>query len=233
MAQSTIESVDDCVVYLVPLGRNRYELYSEPPDEEDAAPAPHDGFFHTRIERLRQGWRSLVQSARRGAATDSRLARWRDWAVSRIAESIAEQRTLWSLRSMEAADLRYSSDLTEAAATEQCRGLLAHARRHHGMWLILDGLLFAGSGVLALVPGPNVLAYYFGLRAVGHLLSWRGARQGLDRITWRQCPEPALAELAALASEPRDARAPRVEAIATHLNLPRLAAFFDRAAVPG
>ena len=40
-------------------------------------------------------------------------------------------------------------------------------------------VLLIVSGVLALVPGPNVLAYYFAFRVVGHWLSMRGARQGL------------------------------------------------------
>jgi hypothetical protein len=82
------------------------------------------------------------------------------------------------------------------------------------------------------VPGPNVLAYYFLFRVVGHYLSWRGARQALEAITWSNLPEPALAELGRLAALPRDARQSRVQAIAEALNLPRLAAFFDRTAVP-
>jgi len=83
-----------------------------------------------------------------------------------------------------------------------------------------------------LIPGPNILAYYFAFRVVGHYLSWRGARQAIDATAWRLTPEPALAELGGLAHMARAARAPRVAAIAAELNLPRLAAFFDRTAVP-
>src|SRR5262249_21057061 len=111
------------------------------------------------------------------------------------------------------------------------RRVLTRACRHHGLWTAVDGALFVLSGFLVLVPGPNVLAYYFGLRLAGHSLSWRGARQGLDRVEWRARPEPALPELGALAKLPRDSRAARVEAIASTLKLPRLAAFFDRVAV--
>jgi len=225
--------VDDAVVYLVPLGRNRYELYSEPPDEDEPEPAPDAGFFRKQLERVRVAWRAAVHAARHGERSTGRIARLRDWAVSKIAESIAEQRTLWLLRKIDAAELTYPADLSEASATTLTRELLAHARRHHGIWAIVDGVLFAASGLLFLVPGPNVLAYYFGLRFVGHTLSWRGARRGLDRMTWRPRPEPALAELATLVDEPRESRATRVEAIASRLNLPRLAAFFDRAAVSG
>jgi Mitochondrial K+-H+ exchange-related len=233
MYASTIERVDDAVVYLVPLGRNRYELYSEPPDDSAAEAVPHDGFIRRRVERLREGWRAMVQAARRGEASRGRMARLRDWAVRRIAETVAEQRTLWSLRKIAAADFHYPSDLTEQAATALREQLLANARRHHGIWLLIDGALFVASGLLALVPGPNLLAYYFGLRVVGHFLSWRGAQQGLARTTWRPSPESALTELGALASVPRESRGPHVAAIASRLKLPRLAAFFDRAAVPG
>jgi hypothetical protein len=92
-------------------------------------------------------------------------------------------------------------------------------------------VLFAASGVLVIVPGPNIVAYYFAIRVVGHYLAWRGASKARS-IAWTLRPEPALAELGRLANLPRDARAADVDAIAAALNLPRLAAFFDRAAAP-
>jgi len=219
----------EAIVYLVPVGPGRYELYSEPPDEIDAA--PRDGFFARHAYRFRERWREVVHTARRGDRPTGVLARARDWTVCRISETVAEQRTLWSLRQLASIELRYPSDLSAADAASLPRRLLLAARRHHGLWLVVDGLLFALSGLLMLLPGPNVIAYYFGLRVVGHFLSWRGAACGLDRVEWQQHAEPALAELRALADVPRESRASRVEAIAASLNLPRLAAFFDRVAV--
>ena len=218
-------------VYLVPLGHNRYELYTEPTDDAPAAPDPAPGFFRQRIHRLRVGWHDAVQTARRGGAA-GRWARVRDWAVCRAAETLAEQRTLWSLRQAASAQLWYPSDLSDGDAAALRTRLLADARRHHGVWLVLDSVLFVVSGLFVLVPGPNVFAYYFGLRLVGHFLSWRGARHALDQTEWGAHAEPALAELGRLAAEPRESRASRVQAIAAGLNLPKLAAFFDRAAVP-
>jgi hypothetical protein len=86
--------------------------------------------------------------------------------------------------------------------------------------------------VFFFIPGPNLVAYYFAFRFVGHLQSWRGARQAMEAIAWTLEPDAGLAELAALADMPREARAPRVAAIAAQLNLQRLSAFFDRVAVP-
>jgi hypothetical protein len=80
--------------------------------------------------------------------------------------------------------------------------------------------------------GPNLIAYYFAFRVVGHLQSYRGARQGLERIAWSFVPDSGLSELATLVDVPRDSRAQRVEAIAQRLELADLAAFFDRVAVP-
>jgi hypothetical protein len=217
-------------VYLVPLGSGKFELYSEPPDDHPAAEP--QGFLRQRLHRLHERWREAVHTARHHQPSPSRFARWRHWGVSRVAEMIAEQRTLWSLRHASQATLVYPSDLPEAQAVGARDGGLAHARRHHGVWLVVDGLLLIGSGLLMLVPGPNLLAYYFGVRVLGHYLSWRGARQAMDRTRWDSRAEPALAELGTLVNVARDARAQRVAAIAAALNLPRLAVFFDRAALP-
>jgi hypothetical protein len=88
------------------------------------------------------------------------------------------------------------------------------------------------TAILVLLPGPNLIGYYFVYRAIGHFLSWRGARQALERIAWTLRPEDALAELGELAPQPRAERAGRVALLATRLQLPRLVAFFDRVAVP-
>jgi hypothetical protein len=220
----------DASVYLVPLGHDRYELYTEPTDEVASESNHPQGFFRKRLHRMHGRWHEAVQTARRREGV-GRWATLRNWAVCRAAETIAEQRTLWLLRHVAVAQRSYPSDLPEAAATAVRVRVLTGARRHHGIWAVFDGLLFVVSGLLVLVPGPNVFAYYFGLRLLGHVLSWRGARHAMDRTVWETHAEPALAELGQLAGVPRESRTPRVQAIANGLNLPRLAAFFDRVAV--
>ena len=222
------------LVYLVPVGSGRFELYSEAPDDDvpvGAAP-PTDGFWKRTIHNAQVKWDEVVGTARGGQAAAGWFGRLRDRTICRAAESIAEQRTLWGLRHFTAATLVHPSDLPDAPAADARDRLLAHARQHHGKWLAIDTALLVVSGIFMLVPGPNVLAYYFAFRAVGHYLSWRGAQQALDRITWGLRPDAALAELGQLAALPRAARASRVDAIAAALNLPRLAAFFERTAVP-
>lgn len=218
-------------IYLVPLGSGRFELYSEPSDDANPASST-DGFLRRHVHRFSAWWDETVRRGRETSESDSSVRRWRDRFICRTAELIAEQRTVWALRGHAEAMLVYPADLSERAAHAARARVLTIARRRHVIWLIVDGIIFAASGVLVLVPGPNVIAYYFGFRVVMHYLSWRGARQGLERIAWNARPEPALAELGRLVDEPRAARASRVEAIASGLNLPRLAAFFERAAVP-
>lgn len=217
-------------VYLVPGGRCRYELYSEAPEVEVVETEPQ-GRIRRWVQRAGEEWRELVARAQHGGS-DTWFGRWRDRIVCTLAESIAEQRTLWALRGVDAAAVFMPSSLTADEARASLMATFLHARRYHLRWLAIDGLIFVATGVLAIVPGPNVLAYYFLFRVVGHLQSWRGARQGMDRIAWTFTPDAALAELASLVDQPREARARRVEAIAERLNLPHLAAFFDRIALP-
>ncbi len=219
------------VAYLVPAGENRFELYSEAPEEPAEVPAATDGRIRRWMHQASVRWRDITESARNSRA-QSAFGRWRDRVICRLAESIAEQRTLWALRRCQAATLCCPSTLDEPAARDTLKTILDHARRHHLRWFFVDLALFIGSGVFFFVPGPNIIAYYFLFRFVGHLQSWRGARQGAERIGWTVESDAHLAELAALAAMPRAARAPRVAAIAEHLNLRRLSAFFDRVTVP-
>jgi hypothetical protein len=218
------------IVFLVPIGHDRFELYSEVGDEPGAAPTHHDGRFRRWAHTVNVQWHQVVDTARHGRSK-GRLARWRDAIVCRLSETIAEQRTLWALRSRTASMLWYPATITAERARAVLNAALEHARRHHLKWFSIDLALFVASGIFFFIPGPNLIAYYFAFRFIGHLQSWRGAAQGMDSIKWTLEPDAGLAELASLIGVPREARAPRVAAIAAKLNLPRLTAFFDRVAV--
>jgi hypothetical protein len=215
-------------VFLLPIGRERFDLYSESSD--DAADS-HGAEGHPQgwTARANERWQNLVQSARRGEAT-SRVGRLRDSVVRRLAESIAEQRTLWALGRQIDATLVFPSGLGGDQAEAIRNRLIADARRHHALWLAVDFPLLVVSAVLAPIPGPNVIAYYLAFRVVGHLLTWRGARQAMKSIRWTLQPEPSLDELAALIEAPAADRAERLEAIGAGLHLTRLAAFVGRVA---
>ena len=88
----------------------------------------------------------------------------------------------------------------------------------------------AFGALLTLLPGPNLVAYYFAFRLVGHFLSLRGARQGLRGVAWTTASSAPLAELRALAKADRAERRPRVDEVAASLQLEHLTRFFDRVA---
>ncbi len=219
------------VVYLVPAGRERFELYSEPPEDPDAVPDQSASRVRRWLHNANLQWQTIVEAARRGTST-GRFGRWRDHIVCHLAESIAEQRTLWRLGSETGASVRYPAGMDGDRGRTILMAGLAGARSHHLRWLLVDLALFVATGVVAIVPGPNIFAYYMLFRVIGHCRSWWGARRGIVVVSWTFEADGCLAELAALVDVPRAARAPLVAAIAERLNLPRLSAFFDRVTVP-
>ena len=131
-----------------------------------------------------------------------------------VAERVAEQRLLWNLRSHDAALVTHPDDLPFDAVMQIVQQSLRADYRRHARWLVVDTLLFIASGVFFFVPGPNIIAYYFAFRVVGHWLSMRGAAQGRDRTAWSGRPSPSLTALRAAVARPPHERDRAVEAIA-------------------
>ncbi len=226
-------------VFLVPVAVDRYELYCEEPDDEDTleGAAPPEGFFKRVAHRVRVMLAEAERERRRGAphpAADraSWFARVKARTVRWAAEWIAEQRLLWQLRGKDAVSLVYPDDLTESQARQLLRRSLQRDWERHRFWMIIDSLGLVGSALLIIFPGPNFIGYYFLVRTAGHFFSLRGARSGLNRVTWTVEASAALTSLRAMAGEPPDAREERVRAIADALRLEHFASFFQRSATP-
>ncbi len=208
-------------------------LYCEVPDEPEAPPDPDEkpGF----IGRMRRSFSEMLAEAereRRHGVQPRHDAGWLTRAKARmmrwVAESIAEQRLLWHLRRQTDACIYYPDDLTEADATGRLRAQLGRDRDRHRSWLAIDSVGFVLSGLLMLLPGPNVLAYYFGFRLVGHYLSMMGARRGLETVQWRHEQSAPLAELRRAIGLDDEQRAIHVTDVASRLRLEHLATFFER-----
>jgi len=219
-------------VYLVPVGGERYELYCEVPDEpQEAAAEPSQGFF----QRLKHRFSAMLAEAehqrRHGHADPAHLGwfgRLKARSMRWVAESIAEQRLLWHLRRQEHACLYYPDDIDEALGVATMRRQLGRDFEKHRFWLIIDSIGFIASGLLFLVPGPNVLAYYFAFRMVGHYFSLRGARQGLAGVVWISERSTPLSELRRAMALDGEERVRRVHDVADALRLEHLAKFFER-----
>jgi hypothetical protein len=224
-------------VFLVPLGTSAHVPYCEPADGDHA---PGSGESRGWFGGLVQRFRDVIAVAEQSRLSPEEQPPVHGWAgrikaraLRWIADHIAEQRLLWQLRGCDAATLIYPSDLTaETAMALLCDELQRDGDRHR-RWMVVHALLFVLSGVLAIVPGPNLIAYYFAFRAVGHFLSMRGARHGLHDVAWTPELSPDLVDLrAALHLEPH-VRHHRVRDIATRLELPHLATFVERVALKG
>jgi hypothetical protein len=225
-------------VFLVPVAADRYELYCEEPDEP-APPAPgagteRKGFVRRLVdgfhEQLAEAERARRRDPQPGDARPSFLGRLKARLLRWVAESIAEQRLLWQLRSKNAALLVYPDDMSEAHARQLLKRSLQRDWERHRFWLVIDCIGGLGSALLILVPGPNFLGYYFVFRIVGHYLSLRGARQGLTAVTWTVQSSGPLASLRSVVGEPPDAREQHVQGVADTLRLEHFASFFQRTA---
>lgn len=224
-------------VYLVPIGPDGYELYCEPHDGPSQDGDGRPGWRLRVSHMFRRVLAYLEQErqrrlARRGtAARASAWQRLRDRVVAWMAERVAEQRLLWHLRRHVSATAYHPDDVTRADATAIVRRSLGRDGTRHLRWLVVNAVGLAIAVPLSFIPGPNVLLYYFIFRAMGHYLSWGGARHGLTAVTWSYAVSPPLTDLRRLPSMPFAERPAFAHAIAERLKLEHLDTFAERIAL--
>jgi len=219
-------------VFVIPVGADRYELYCEHRTEiepdEDGPPA---GWMARLLRRFGQILRDAedqeqgvpLRETPRGLAgrLQARLMSW-------IVERIAEQRLLWNLRTRVAAVAVHPDDVPFEPVLAHVRRMLRRDYERHRFWLVIDAIGLAVTAVFTIIPGPNLLAYYFTFRVGGHWLSMRGALQGQHRVAWTGRPSAPLTSLRDVWSLTPAARRQRVREVADELRLARLPRFVDR-----
>lgn len=218
-------------VYLVPVGRDRFECYYEAADQDGTDDAGEGAGF---LARMRARFNQQLQEAERARhqrvaeAPTTFLARLQKRSMRWMADRIAEQRLLWHLRNVHQANLHASDDLAPHEADAIMRaGMKRDADRHRNRMLLYGVVLIAVTPV-ALVPGPNVLGYLFTFTVVGHFLAWRGAVRALSHVTWSVVPDAALTDLRRAFSLDREARHQLIHEVAARLHLPKVARFVER-----
>lgn len=221
-------------VFLVPVSADRHELYCESDAADEAEPpaAGRESWWRRQVTRFRAAVREAEAERRRqdrGEHSDRRgIAAW---TMARIAEAVAEQRLLWRIRTETAVTLVHPFYVNGDDALALMRRELAADARRHLRWTGIDGLLalVLGPG-LFFVPGPNVIGWYFFFRAIGHFFSWKGARQGLLRVTWTTRPSSELAAIRQILAEGGPDCLSRLDEIGTRLGLAHLGAHVNRVA---
>jgi len=228
-------------VFVIPVGRDRYELYCESWSHvREVEGEPQGGLFGRLWRRFNDVLHLAEEEYRRGDVTHDALSlrgRLQGRAVAWMAQRIAEQRLLWNLRGETTAIASHPQDMEFDQVLVLIRRTLQKDYDRHRKWMIIDGILFAITGILLgpfflLVPGiANIPAMYFGFRFFGHWLSMRGAGQGLHRVRWRGKPCPPLSELRDVVMLEAPARSARIRDIAARLRLQHLSTFVDRVAL--
>jgi hypothetical protein len=221
-------------VYFVPLTEGRFEPYFEQEDPPEVVDPASRGFFGRMAARfsqmVREAERERHEQTHEEPAT--RLARLQRRVMGWIAERVAEQRLLWKLRRCDAAELHIPEDLDPDEGLRLFRvGLQKDGDRHFRL-LLVHSLGLIASAPLVLVPGPNVLGYLFTFTVVGHFLSFRGARRGLNDVQWTVVPNPALTTIGRAVVTPPPERYRLIHEAAARLHLAHLASFVERMCVP-
>ena len=236
-------------VYLVPIGRDRFECYYEAveEDEEEDPVAPvvtggvfartrakFFGFFARLRARFQQQLKEAEEARHQKVIEEPKtfLGRMQKRTMRWIAERIAEQRLLWKLRGAEAATLHTSTDLPAPEADAIMRASMKRDADFHRNRLIPHTLALIVAGFVAFVPGPNVLGYLFTFTVVGHFLAWRGAVNALHKVAWTIVPNPALSDLRRAFSLQAGDRHRLIKDVAQRLHLPHMALFVERMATP-
>ena len=222
-------------VYLIPIGGGRLEPYCEPADDtQPIDPNEERGLFRRLMDRFRQMLADAEDDRRRRARGEetvdpgTMLGRLKQRTLRSVAEHINEQRLLWHLRKHTHATLHHPDDVTADEALQVMRTSLRKDGDRHVLWLVVTTILFIASGALALVPGPNVLAYFLGFFVVARYLSWRGAKHGLREVAWQMTASAPLSELRGALHLSNEAREPIVLDIAARLRLEDLPLFVAR-----
>jgi hypothetical protein len=220
-------------VFLLPVGRDRFECYYEAVEQDDTdEPGEARGFF----ARMRAIFQAQLREAERSRhqksieEPTSFLGRLQKRSLRWIAERVAEQRLLWHLRTADAANLHAPEDLERGQADSIMRASMKRDADRHRNRMILHSLVLIAVTPVALVPGPNILGYLFTFTVVGHFLAWRGAVRGLHGIAWTIVPDAALTELRHSFALDAETRHRVIADVAHRLHLPRMARFVEQMA---
>lgn len=210
-------------VYLLRLDDERCIFYSEGPEtsaeDESLATPPARAGLRGWAERKYSNLQTTISSAESGVGLHMRHA-W-EWLQRRASP---DEALLRSLRNVSVVHLYHPSTLDAAEARTLWTNYLKGRSRHHTLWLVLNGLVTPLTVLLAPIPGPNIIGYWFLYRAICHLLAVLGVRRAKsEQVSTESISTGALDELFGAGSEERWG------GLAERLELRNLEAFVKRA----
>jgi Mitochondrial K+-H+ exchange-related len=185
-------------IYLLSIDHERFFFYSDPADApsdwddgDDSTEAPPSGvrgWIRSKFRKFKSEWKQPHSGAMRWVRRS-----W-DWLHSWGHPDEAMLARLWRARAIH---LQHPASRPGFEVRELWEGYLARQWRRHLVWLILNGTIAPPAiAILWILPGPNLIGYWFAYRAIHHLLVvWGIRRVRLEKIPTELWPSPALNEL--------------------------------------
>ncbi len=206
-------------IYLLSIDERRHFFYA---DESEASPEEGDGpgasapppaglkgRLLDRYHRIKSAWEH----------SESRVARWTrrtwDWLHS---WSHPDESMLVRLRSARRIDLHHPASRTGDEVRALWGDYLTHRWWRHLLWMALNTLIAPFAGLLAILPGPNVIGYWFAYRAIHHtMIVWGIRRVRKARIPVELHPRASL-DRPIEVDEAGGAKHDAIDGEATHLD---------------
>lgn len=155
----------------------------EPEPPPDAKPGGVRGFFSDRLKR----WKTRWSDDRTGVL--SWMRRGWDWLHSWTRPDEPMLARLWSSPRLL---IRHPASLSPGEPAAIWNHYLRGQFHRHLFWMTVNGIITPPSVILAVLPGPNLIGYWFAYRAAHHALASWGiarARRGAIPITLEPTPE--------------------------------------------
>jgi hypothetical protein len=162
-------------------------LFSAEAPESHDDPVTHHG-LRGWVERKAKALKTKWNHADRGVTGKVRHA-W-EWLNKRVP---ADEPMLVRLRTAPSIEIHHPSSISSDEARALWSEYLANRRRRHLPWLGVNAVVSPLTVLLAPLPGPNVVGYWFAYRAVRDLLAVLGLRRARsDRVETTFHPTAAL-----------------------------------------
>jgi hypothetical protein len=179
-------------IYLLLIDDARFFFYSdeseETPDPDSGAGANTSaglsGWLATRLHKIQARWHEA----------ESGLSHWlrRLWTWLH-SWSHPDEWMLSQLRTAKTIDLHYPACRTDDEVLAFWQDYVSRQQYRHLVWLAVNGTVAPISVIFAILPGPNVIGYWFLYRAIHHLLVvWGTVRVRRGRIPINMHPRDAL-----------------------------------------
>jgi hypothetical protein len=181
-------------IYLLLIDHSRFFFYSDESEASDDKDHSDDssgprrsgvrGWVLAKYDRFRSAW----EHADSGALHWMRLS-W-DWLHS---WTHPDEAMLARLRSAPTVELYHPASRRGDEVRAIWMDYLRQQWRRHLVWLIVNAVIAPISVLFAILPGPNLIGYWFAYRAIHHsLVVWGIRRVRRDKIPTELHPTQAL-----------------------------------------